>query len=124
MRSLYSLNKYREHETAKKVYGWSGDDKLGMFLIPSGDFELRVIASNGDGWDHVSVSLEHRCPTWEEMEYIKHLFFEDDETAMQLHVPSADHISFHDYCLHLWRPHPPAKIPRPPQEMVGPPKSS
>jgi hypothetical protein len=65
---------------------------------------MKVIASNGMGWDHVSVSLEHRTPTWAELEHVKRIFFEDDETAMQLHVPVAKHISVHEHCLHLWRP--------------------
>jgi len=66
---------------------------------------MRVMASAGMGWDHVSISRQNRCPNWPEMEHIKRLFFRDDETAMQLHVPPSDHISIHPYCLHLWRPH-------------------
>jgi hypothetical protein len=80
--------------------------------------ELRVIATAGEGWDHVSVSRANRCPNWPEMEQIKRLFFATVETAMQLHVPPSDHISVHPYCLHLWRPHD-VEIPRPPSWMVG-----
>jgi hypothetical protein len=79
---------------------------------------LRVIASHGMGWDHVSVSLPNRCPTWEEMSFIKHLFFKPDEVVMQLHVAQAAHINVHNYCLHLWRPHN-AAIPLPDPIMVG-----
>ncbi|WP_428337469.1 DUF7694 domain-containing protein [Paenirhodobacter sp.] len=71
------------------------------------------------GWDHVSVSLPRRCPNWEEMSFVKGMFFQDDETAMQLHVPLSQHINHHPYCLHLWRPHQ-FEIPRPPFWMVGP----
>lgn len=85
--------------------------------IPTG-VTLTVIASNGYGWDHVSVSLPNRCPNWQEMEHVKRLFFRDDETAMQLHVPPAEHVNIHPYCLHLWRPHD-AQIPRPPAIMVA-----
>ena len=80
---------------------------------------MLVVASHGMGWDHVSVSLKHRTPNWAEMEYVKRIFFEDHETAMQLHVPVDDHISIHPYCLRLWRPQG-AKIPLPPSLMVGP----
>jgi hypothetical protein len=38
------------------------------------------------------------------MAFVKRLFFRDDETAMQLHVPASDHVNQHPYCLHLWRP--------------------
>jgi hypothetical protein len=83
---------------------------------------LRIIATNGDGWDHVSVSHRQRCPTWDEMSWVAQKFF-GDETAMQLHVPSSDHVNHHKYCLHWWRPHDEA-IPRPGYWMVGPKQSS
>lgn len=79
---------------------------------------LRVIASWGMGWDHVSVSLEHRTPKWAEMERVRRTFFHDHETAMQLHVPPGEHINCHPYCLHIWRPQK-VEIPRPPSSMVG-----
>ncbi|GJD92875.1 DUF7694 domain-containing protein [Methylobacterium iners] len=85
---------------------------------PATGSTLRVIATALMDWDHVSVSHRKRCPNWPEMSRIKELFFRDDECAMQLHVPAADHINNHPYCLHLWRPHH-VEIPRPPGEMVG-----
>jgi hypothetical protein len=98
----------------------------GAYVLPN---RLRVIASRAGHpdlvadepgrWDHVSVSRGDRCPTWDEMEYVKRLFFKRDETAMQLHVPPTDHVNNHPYCLHLWRPLPPRVIPRPPSIMVG-----
>jgi hypothetical protein len=97
-----------------------GDDG-GYYQMPSplsGD-PMVIIASYGMDWDHVSVSLRHRCPNWPEMEFVKRRFFKDDETVMQLHVPSSEHINCHPYCLHLWRPQR-QEIPRPPADMVGP----
>jgi len=122
MKSLYALNSIRRTDRAVvEMYGNTGDDKTGVFELPSpADQEsMIVIASNDAGWDHVSVSRADRCPTWEEMEHVKHLFFKPEETAMQLHVPQTDHINCHPHCLHLWRPHL-VKIPRPPAEFVGP----
>ena len=100
-------------------YGGPGNPMGGVFLVPcpSSGRILRVIASNGDGWDHVSVSLPSRCPSWEEMEHVKRKFFHDYETAMQLHVPVAEHINIHKHVLHLWRPHD-KEIPLPPRVMV------
>src|SRR3954471_23811926 len=95
-----------------------GDDG-GAFVIKRNGSLLRIIASHGYGWDHVSVSLEHRTPSWAEIEHVKRLFFKDDETVMQLHVPTTEHISFHPYTLHLWRPQT-LLIPVPPWWMVGP----
>lgn len=110
----------------------------GAFLVKYGNIELRVIADDGGGWDHVSVSLPHRIPFWSEMAFVKALFWGDDEVVMQLHVGKADHINTHNNCLHLWRPQTPDErarlakefgellphwptataIPLPPKEMV------
>ena len=43
----------------------------GAFVIPFESFNLRVIACDGMGWEHVAVSLPHRCPNWREMCFIK-----------------------------------------------------
>lgn len=120
MRNLNLLSAYRLVEPAKSHWGWAGDETCGMFAVPSpiDQAQIVVVASSGEGWDHVSVSRRNRCPNWAEMEHIKRLFFKDDETAMQLHVPPTDHISVHPYCLHLWRPQN-VDIPRPPAEMVA-----
>jgi hypothetical protein len=84
---------------------------------PIDDRQMNVVASWGLGWDHVSVSRRSKMPGWREMEYVKRLFFHHDETAMQLHLPPAEHISIHPFCLHLWRPQA-VDIPRPPELMV------
>ena len=63
-----------------------------------------IIASDGQGWEHVSVSLSHRCPTWAEMCMIKDLFWDDEDTVMQFHPPKAAYVNNHEFCLHLWRP--------------------
>jgi hypothetical protein len=43
----------------------------GAFTIPFESFILHVIASDGQGWEHVSVSLSHRTPNWREMCFVK-----------------------------------------------------
>jgi hypothetical protein len=68
---------------------------------------MQIVASDGSAeipWEHVSVSLPDRCPTWDEMEWVKRRFWKADEIVMQLHVAVDDHINCHPYCLHLWRP--------------------
>lgn len=78
----------------------------GAFLVPCPGTRayLTIIASDGLGWEHVSVSLPVRCPTWSEMCYAKDLFWEEEETVMQLHPPRSRWVNNHPYCLHLWRP--------------------
>lgn len=101
----------------------------GVFQIPFEGVRLGVVASDGTGWneselsgiawEHVSVSLTARCPTWSEMCFIKSIFWRDDETVLQFHVPKTDHVNYHQYCLHLWKPVG-VEIPRPPAICVGP----
>ncbi|MGA4583893.1 DUF7694 domain-containing protein [Enterobacter hormaechei] len=97
------------------------DGNNGLFVIPRGNGSkqsLTVIVSDGGDWEHVSVSMKDRMPTWEDMDYIKGLFWDPTEAVMQLHVPKARHINNHPFCLHLWRPAA-GGIPMPPQFMVG-----
>ncbi len=93
----------------------------GLFLIrsPIGGRILRVICSDGMGWEHVSVSLPTATPTWVEMCTIKDLWWDAEDAVMQLHPPQSAYINHHPYCLHLWRPTR-ADIPQPPYWMVGP----
>ena len=121
MKNLRLLDAYRIISgDVVKFYGGVGDHTCGVFRVPSpiDRTPLAIIAAVGDGWDHVSVSRKNRCPNWQEMEHVKRLFFADDETAMQLHVPPTEHISHHPYCLHLWRPLD-REIPLPPANFVA-----
>jgi len=121
MRNLHLLNEYRRTDLEVLVrFVTVGDETCEVFELPSpvDGKMLRVIASSGGGWDHVSVSRRNRCPNWPEMSHVKNLFFRPDETVMQLHVPASDHVNDHEFCLHLWRPQD-AEIPRPPKWMVG-----
>lgn len=121
MRNLNEVNRYRDSSPEIiAYYGSAGDDTRGAFFVPSpiDKADMRVIAASGEGWDHVSVSRPNRCPNWPEMEFVKRLFFRDDEVAMQLHVALKEHISVHPHCLHIWRPHA-SEIPLPPVVMVG-----
>jgi len=62
-----------------------------------------IVASWGEGWEHVSVSLRNRCPTWEEMCIVKDIFWSDDECVVQYHPPKIEYVNCHPYCLHLWK---------------------
>jgi hypothetical protein len=81
------------------------DDGLQATLVhPSyrlGD--VIIIASWGGGWEHVSVSLRRRCPTWDEMCMIKDIFWRDDECAVQYHPTKSEYVNNHPYCLHIWK---------------------
>ena len=85
--------------------------------------DLSIIASDGtdpeaQGWEHVSVKCRNRCPNWQEMSFVKDLFWADDECVIQYHPPKADYVNVHPYVLHLWKPvdH---NIPTPPTGLIA-----
>lgn len=103
------------------------NDNKGWFRIPHYELQnhfFNTLADDVDGWQHVLVTVfengrrPERCPTWEEMCFIKSIFWDDEETVMQLHPPKSEWVSNHPYCLHLWKPVN-ADIPVPPSHRVG-----
>ncbi len=120
-RKVFERGRLRHGEMATKTsYGC-----VGWFVVGG----LRIMASDGKdwppefgpvAWEHVSVSLANRCPTWGEMDFVKSGFWEPEETVIQLHVPRSQHLNFHPNCLHLWRPLGGVEIPLPPPETVAP----
>jgi len=123
----------KQIEEFRVTTGMLGTSRLaganGAFFIPCDGVELKVIVSDGADWkecglpgcpwEHVSVSARGRCPTWEEMDHVKRIFWRSDETVIQYHVPRSEHISLDDHCLHLWKPVG-VEIPKPPMETVAP----
>lgn len=90
----------------------------GAFKVPLGTRYAMVVASDGVGWEHVSISFPDRCPTWEEMSKIKALFWDGEDCVVQYHPPESEYVSHHPYCLHLWRPTTQV-MPTPPLWTVG-----
>ena len=103
----------------------------GFFLVKRKGERLKIMVSDGsegdweeagftgEPWEHVSVSLQHRCPSWNEMEYVKRLFWEPWETVMQIHPSLPEYVDCCSTCLHLWKPTR-TKIPTPPRETLAP----
>lgn len=90
----------------------------GLFIIPFESYELQVIASDGEGWEHVSVSMPNRTPSWKQMCFIKSLFWDEQDCVVQYHPPESEYVNNHNHCLHLWRPTE-QEIPLPPSILVG-----
>lgn len=77
-----------------------------------------IVASDGEGWEHVSCSFGDRTPTWEEMCQVKDLFWGKEDCVLQFHPPKSEYVNMHNYTLHLWRPA--GKNPEtPPSILVG-----
>lgn len=91
---------------------------------------LLCIASDGAGWEHVSVSfpdaLGRITPRWEHMAHVRATFWDPDDLVVQFHPPRCDYVNYHAGTLHLWRPtianrsHKATWCPTPPPYLVGP----
>jgi len=97
----------------------------GAFHFPPAENRKRhllVIASDGYGWEHVSIHAEKGneilTPYWDEMCEMKSYFWDDEDVVMQLHPRKSDYINMHPHTLHLWRPVG-IELPTPPTILVG-----
>ena len=112
--SFHVPNQYRIKTGVMRSDDSNGNN--GAFFIPNravcaGKSEppFKVIASDGGlpgqmSWEHVSVSLPHRCPTWAEMCRIKSIFWDANDVVIQYHPAESEYVNNHNFCLHLWRP--------------------
>ena len=116
--SLHVPEKHRFTAVGHFYSSTKQDGNNGLFNIPVGKCKVAtVLASDGGGWEHVSVSFTNRTPTWSEMNKIKSIFWDDDDCVMQLHPPKSNYVNVHQHCLHMWRPVD-QEIPLPPMVMV------
>lgn len=109
-------------------YGNNGAFVFRRYELKSYTKFIYCIASDGYGWEHVSVSIRRKnakgayepssiMPEWRDMRKVKDMFWGDDDVVMQLHPAKKNYVNIHPHVLHLWRPVL-EKIPMPPMECV------
>ena len=98
------------HLATLSTDGNNGAFKLrGDIVDPPRSPDILCIASDGIGWEHVSVSVAYpdnaprRCPTWAEMVRVKNTFWDPEDCVVQFHPPQSTYRNCHPYTLHLWR---------------------
>lgn len=121
------------HSDPRVGGSWGSDTSYGnngAFILPTiarDDWQMLVIASDQDDWEHVSVHLfrerlkfrQQRIPTWLDMMIVKRIFWDPEDAVMQIAPPESQYVNCHPHTLHWWRPLK-ATIPLPPMDMVGP----
>ena len=92
----------------------------GAFQFRINGLPIQCIVSDGELWQHVSVSIHGSTqpPSWSIMCQIKDMFWGDDEWVVQYHPPANCYINNHPGVLHLWRS-PTQPFPLPDPLMVG-----
>ncbi|MES2148616.1 MAG: hypothetical protein V4508_02375 [Pseudomonadota bacterium] len=105
--------------TSGRLASSTADGNNGAFVIRLRHAQTAmVLASDGAGWEHVSVSRTDRCLNWEEMCQVKAMFWGPDDCVLQFHPPESEYVNNHPFCLHLWRPIG-VNIPTPDHRLVG-----
>ena len=92
----------------------------GYFFLHINSERIKVIASDGLGWQHVSVSKDgsYKPPNWSIMCQVKDLFWTEDQWVVQFHPAKSEYVNNHPGCLHLWRPTD-KEMPTPPSILTG-----
>lgn len=78
--------------------------KAGMITFPKGQKASVVVGRNEHGMEHVSIEMfVDRLPKWNEMCFIKDIFWDEEEKVVQIHPKKSEYINITE-ALHLWRP--------------------
>ncbi|RKZ70485.1 MAG: hypothetical protein DRQ48_00985 [Gammaproteobacteria bacterium] len=104
---------FKVPERFRESDGIMGSDSsignAGVFNFPSviKGRMLHAIASDGSGYDHVSVYAskhnERYIPRWGDMCLVKDLFWGEDDTVIQFHPKHSEYVNINEFVLHLWR---------------------
>ena len=117
------LNRHRlttpRHPHEADFCSTPADGFNGFFRFTVDGRRVKCIVSDGEGWQHVSVSCDEdrRLPTWGMMCRIKDLFWEPEDWVIQFHPAQSQYVNNYP-CLHLWRPVG-VPFPVPPSLLVG-----
>ena len=75
----------------------------GIIILSNGHRGTFVMGRDEGGMEHVSVQLQRKLPTCEEMCEIKDIFWSEEEMVVQIHPRKSEYVNITD-ALHLWRP--------------------
>lgn len=116
------LNKHRKWYLDFPPDPKNGFNGLFQFNLPGEARLVNCVASDGMGWQHVSVSYPaspKKAPSWEIMCQVKDLFWEAEDAVIQIHPPRSQWVNNHPGCLHLWRCTDGREQPLPITQLIG-----
>ena len=77
---------------------------MGIYFDMKSYRELSFVFTWNNGWEHLSVSMPNRTPTWDQMCTMKDIFWNEDEVCVEYHPRKSDYVNLHEHCLHIWKP--------------------
>lgn len=92
--------KYRILKYQNEQFGTNKGEPFGAFAAKG---MYIIVAPLDMEWQHVSISKKNRVPNWQEMCFVKDLFWDKDETVIQFHPKEEKYVNTCGNCLHLWR---------------------
>jgi len=102
MRDIKEINK-KVMWKEEKLFG-NPSIKTALIELPTKVRASFVVGFDEDGWEHVSIELyARRLPTWEEMCFIKDIFWDEEEEVVQIHPKKSQYVNMTE-ALHMWRP--------------------
>ena len=101
MKTIEEVKKAKQYLYCKPM--GAHDILFGKLKLSSGIECIFIAGWNEGGWEHVSVGLPRRLPTWEEMCEVKDIFWDDEEEVIQIHPKKSHYVNLTE-ALHLWRP--------------------
>lgn len=75
----------------------------GYYMDIESDKKLNFIFSVQMGWEHLSVSMPNKTPSWEQMCRMKDIFWGEEECCVQYHPKKSEYVNCHPHCLHIWK---------------------
>ena len=75
----------------------------GYITLSNGHKGSIIAGRNEEGWEHVSICLYNRQPSWDEMCEVKDIFWDDEEQVVQIHPRKSQYVNITE-AFHLWRP--------------------
>ena len=119
---MSNWNYLNQHRVNAGPFTSTAEDGFnGAFCLTLNGMKVKVIASDGMGWQHVSVSFHDyskQIPSWSLLCKIKELFWEPEDWVVQFHPAKSQYVNNHPGCMHLWRCTS-APQPTPPSILTG-----
>lgn len=123
------LEKFRHTKPGAALSSNEGD-RFGVFYIQNAASSFIILFDSGEdhggnpgtGWERAEMRVAahsgDRVPIYAEMDWLKGLFWDDDECAVQMHLPKHERRQAPPNTLYLWKeagkefPRPPAAATR------------
>ena len=106
MRDKEEFEKFRIPDDKGEMIKLRIPGYIGAYRIQTKGRAYLVIASIDNGLrEHISISHKNLkiWPTWQELVFIKDIFFKDEEECYQVFPKKSEYVNIRSNCFHIWR---------------------